>query len=242
MLSDNRNKVIYFAPHQDDELLTMGIDIASRIENGSEVYVVLCTDGSHSRIRTALGDGSFCEKCNEKHVFTLSVEEFIRSRDSEFLSSCSALGVKRENVLFEEKRITDGSLTPQNAEELIKKHLRLIGEDSTVCTIYPNDEKEQHHDHRNLGLAALKLKTDGVISHLELFEEPYVAKIVEHTKGSEPETVIACGNIAERIENALGAYSVFNPPDGRFAIGYHSVTLEMELLKKEKTLYRHIIE
>lgn len=233
-------KIIYFVPHQDDEVLTMGISIAMSVKDGCDVYVVLCTDGSCSRIRTVLNDGNVCEKCLNRHVFSLSLEDFIAARDREFLSSCTDLGVKKENIIIEENRITDGNLTVENARNVIIKHLEMLGRDSYVGTMYPNDESVQHHDHRNLGLAALKLKNEGKIGRLELMEEPYVAKTASHNPDDKPKKIKACADIESRLENAISEYSLFNPSEGRYAVGYHSVTNELELLKEEKTLYSHI--
>ncbi len=240
MAAKSEKKIIYFVPHQDDELLTMGIDIASCVEEGYEVFIVLCTDGSRSRIRELLNDKSRCEKCKSTHNFSLSVEEFVKARDREFFACCAALGVKNENILFDRKRITDSCLTEEKAKALIKKHLELLGKNCTVKTIYPNDAAIQHHDHRTLGLAAKELKDEGVIERLELMEEPYVATKVSHKKEDEPRIIKADGNISLKIKNAVSQYSLFNPEIGRFAIGYHSVTREMELLKTEMQLYKHI--
>ncbi len=237
---EKSKRIIYFVPHQDDEILTMGISIAMGVKNGFDVYVVLCTDGSRSRIRTVLNDGSICEKCLNRHVFPLSLEDFIAARDREFLSSCADLGVKRNNIIIEENRIKDGNLTEENARKIIVKYLDLLGRDSYVGTMYPNDASIQHHDHRNLGLAALKLKNEGKIGRLELMEEPYVVKEVNHNPADEPKKIKARADIESRLENAISEYSLFNPSKGRYAVGYHSVTNELELLKEEKTLYSHI--
>ncbi|MBE6836009.1 MAG: PIG-L family deacetylase [Ruminococcaceae bacterium] len=230
---------IYFVPHQDDELLTFGIDIALSVKEGFEVFVVLCTDGGGSRIRNILNDKSECSICHSLHAYPLSVDEFIKARDREIISSCASLGVKKENLIIEERRIADGSLDEERAKELIKKYLDYFGKDSFVSTMYPNDESVQHRDHRRLGLAALSLKNEGIIKHLSLDEEPYVYKKVTHSPDSEPERITASGEISKIIDEAIKAYSLFDPSQGRYAIGFHSVNKEMLLLKEEKTLYRH---
>ncbi len=242
MLKKPSNTVLYFAPHQDDELLTMGIDIAASVKNGYDVHVIICTDGASSNVRLRLGNREFCEQCHAQHVFDLTKEDFTATRDSELFGSCAALGVKRENIHFEEKRIVDGNLTLDAAKAIIKKYVELIDENSTVCTIYPNDPNVQHRDHRTLGLAASELKNEGEIRHLVLMEEPYVASEVEHAEGEEPTVFYAPDDIALQIEKAVSEYFLWNPENKRYAVGFHSVPEEMNRLITEKGLYYHTYE
>ena len=97
-MADVSNTIIYFAPHQDDELLSMGVDICNSLKKGKSVHVVLCTDGSGSSVKRKLNDGKSCNKHPGEHIYDLSEQEFIQARDTEFVASCLALGVKRENI------------------------------------------------------------------------------------------------------------------------------------------------
>lgn len=231
--------VLYFVPHQDDELLTFGIDIAEEIKNGSDVHIILCTDGASSGVRLRLNDGTQCEKCGERHIFPISVEEFIATRDAEFHGCCDALGVKKENRHLAENRIVDGSVSLENAKAVIKEYLAVFGADCTVCTMYPNPPEIQHRDHRTLGLAALELRQEGVIRHLKLMEEPYVAVIADHDPADPPTRIVASDDIADKIASAVESYFLWRPANKRYAIGFHSVPDEMHQLKTEKALYYH---
>lgn len=51
---------LFFSPHQDDEILSMGSAIIEHVEK-SDTHVILCTDGSKSVIRKVLDDGVLCE-------------------------------------------------------------------------------------------------------------------------------------------------------------------------------------
>ncbi len=242
MLTKPSNTVLYFAPHQDDELLTMGIDIAASVKNGYDVHVIMCTDGSSSNVRLRLGNREFCEQCHEQHVFDLTKEDFTATRDQELFGSCDALGVKRENVHFPDERIVDGNVTLERAKEIIKDFVEKIDPDCTVCTIYPNAPEAHHKDHRTLGLAAVELYNEGVIKHLVTMEEPYVAVEVEHKKGEEPEIFYAPDDIAKQIEKAVASYFLWDPKNKRYAVGFHSVPNEMNQLITEKALYYHTYE
>ena len=236
------NTVLYFVPHQDDELLTFGIDIANSVKDGCDVHVIVCTDGASSNVRLRLGNREFCTQCGEQHVFDLTREDFTATRDREFYGSCAALGVKSENIHMEDERIVDGQLTVEEAKRIMKKYIALLGEDSTVCTMYPNPPEIQHKDHMRLGMAAKELKDEGVIKHLVLMEEPYVAIIAEHKKNDEPILVYAPDDIAQQIEKAVSEYFLWKPQEKRYAVGFHSVPDEMNQLITEKGLYYHICD
>ena len=242
MRKNKTKTVLYFVPHQDDELLTFGIDIANSVKDGCDVHVIVCTDGSSSNVRLRLGNREFCTQCNEQHVFDLTKEDFTATRDREFFGSCAALGVKKENIHFADERIVDGNITLDGAKDIIKTFVDRIDADSTVCTIYPNDPKEQHRDHRTLGLAAAELYKEGAVKHLVLMEEPYVAVAVDHADGEEPKIFYAPDDIAQQIEKAVSEYFLWDPKNKRYAVGFHSVPNEMEQLKTEKGLYYHTYE
>ena len=93
-------KILYFTPHQDEELLASGPDISKETKiNSDNVYVYLCTDGSSSGVRRNLNDGN--ENCilhKGKHCYELDRKEFSKARNREFYLSLKALGVKKENI------------------------------------------------------------------------------------------------------------------------------------------------
>lgn len=236
----HKKKIIYFAPHQDDELLTMGIDICTSISKNQEVYVVLCTDGSKSNVRKILNNGKTCSKHEGVHHYELSTEEFIQARDREFLGSCLALGVPAANVHLPEKRAIDGSLSVGEAENILRTYLSQLGEDAVVCTISPNNGPAQHRDHKALGIAAENLLNKGVIRELKLFIEPYHSKKVFDNPRlllDYPHMQRASGTITKKIREATASYSCWNPAQKQYAVGYHSVTTEFNDFLQEMISY-----
>ena len=59
---------VYLAPHQDDELTNLGVDICRDAAEGAEVWCLLFTDGSSSFVREFLGNGQECSLHPGKHV------------------------------------------------------------------------------------------------------------------------------------------------------------------------------
>lgn len=238
-----RKTMLYFCPHQDDELLSMGIDICSSILKKHDVHVVLCTDGSKSIVRKTLNNGKLCSKHEGSHTYNLSVEEFIRARDQEFMGSCTALGVKPANIHIPENRDIDGSLSVKNAEDIIKHFLSVYGEDAIVCTISPTNGPAQHRDHKALGKAADNLLNRGILKEVRFFVEPYhFAQIAENPRliPVDPTIRKASPRIQDAIKKAIQSYSYWNPGEQRYAVGYHSVSTEFNDFLESMTSYSFV--
>ena len=90
--------VLYFIPHQDDELLTMGIDIVNSVNLGMDVHVILCVNGSKSSVKKTLNNGKTCSFHKNKHTYDLIFRDFVSARDREFIESCICLGIPISNI------------------------------------------------------------------------------------------------------------------------------------------------
>lgn len=231
---------LYFVPHQDDELLTMGIDICNSIAKGWNVHVILCTDGSRSRIRHRLNDKKSCSNHAGTHCHALGIPEFIHARDLEFIASCQALGVPRDHIHIPKNRAVDGCVRQKDIEDIFLYYLDQFDSDVLVCAIASNNGSGQHSDHKILGTVAETLLTQGKIKKLRAFIEPYQwRKIRDNARGIPvaPYTVTAFGRNAQKIVQAVDAYSLWAPESGRYAVGLHSVTTEFQDFLKEKRNY-----
>lgn len=230
--------LLYFAPHQDDELLTMGIDIARRVKQGYDVHVILCADGSKSAVRGTLGNGKTCKKHPGTHDYDLSPEAFIHARDREFTDSCLALGVAPDHIHIPADREVDGQVRTSAVEKMMLRYLEQLGKYALICTISPGNGAKQHRDHKAVGRAAENLLKQGKVRRIRLFIEPYH---YEQTRQAprmvpvEPYADQAHGEICQRIRQAVGAYQLWNPEQERYAVGYHSVTTEFDQFLSEKT-------
>lgn len=234
---------LFLLPHQDDELLSMGAFASNVLGNERDkAYAVLCTDGSSSGVRRVLADGQTCGKHADKHVYNMDAEHFADARDKEFLGSCQALGFRPSQVVFHPKRAKDGSLSVEHAEKMILSFLHAFdfGKEAVVCTMSPLVGGGQHSDHRNLGRAALNLFERRKIDKLLLFVEPYC---VDEFKRNNPKIALSeCGARGDSVKNlqrAIESYSLWNPDEGRYAIGYHSVTSDFDDFMRNPVSYFH---
>ena len=235
-----RKSILYFAPHQDDELLSMGIHICSSVRKKLDVHVILCSDGSKSIVRNILKNRKTCSKHEGMHQYDLTIEEFIQARDREFIDSCLALGVKRENIHIPINRNVDGFVNTTQIENLMTHFVALYGKDSVICTLSPTNGTSQHQDHKALGLAAERLLNRGVVGEVNFFIEPYhFTQIVDNARliPIEPTIKPASVNDKMHIKKAIDAYSYWNPDEQRYACGYHSVTTEFNDFFREPKCY-----
>lgn len=237
--------LLYFSPHQDDELLTMGIDISKAIRRGDSVHVFLCTDGSRSIVRKVLKDGQTCSKHSGSHIYALTADQFVKARDREFTDSCLALGLKNENIHILENRSIDGSLTVESAKEVIRNNISVIDSSAVICTISPDNGGMQHRDHKSLGEAARQLFYEGIIKELHLFVEPYLFETVKLNARQipvDPTVTKANSKISRQIRQAIASYSKWDPDNGRYAVGYHSVTNEFDDFLKTQSNYYFVLK
>jgi len=243
-MADKKDIVLYFSPHQDDELLTMGVDICKTcLLPNKEVHIVLCTDGSKSPARQRLNSNKICQIHHQIHNYNLSEEEFIKARDCEFIASCTAMGIPLENIHIYEKRAVDGSLSVEYAKEIIKHFVSIYGKDVEIRTIAPfRFGRYQHEDHYNLGLAAKALLKERFFKKSKFFIESY-----HYPKGKRKFVLSLFFNmqkeeisdeIRSKIERVIQqSYTCWKPEEKRYAIGYHCVTDIFEYYKNNIASY-----
>ncbi|MBR0144228.1 MAG: PIG-L family deacetylase [Clostridia bacterium] len=220
---------VYLAPHQDDELTNLGVDLCREVSEGKEVWCLLFTDGSSSFVREFLGNGEKCPLHPGRHVYRMDRAGFALARDREWRESLAAMGLPAERAVVPEGRAVDGSLTKEQAKELLLRFL--AGKNDarvTLKTIMPVTGCRQNPDHTNLGKAAEELFREGGADGLELFFEPILTgKNCPEERDLtrvEPEN----GEQRKKLEKAAAAYGRWDPAHGFFAVGHHSVKGEFD--------------
>lgn len=77
---------IFYAPHQDDEILGMGGAIATALKNGHPAFIVLITDGRNIMQLKLM---------QEEGLPVRTIADQVAARNREFLACARALGVNR---------------------------------------------------------------------------------------------------------------------------------------------------
>ena len=237
---------IYFAPHQDDELIVLGVDIAHQTEiDQKNTHVWLCTDGSASCVHRCLADGSQdCTLHTEPHHFQMTSQEFTAARDREYTLSCRSMGVLPENIHISPLRRKDQGLTVEAAEAIMLDAISQFptGEPVVIHTLSDfYAHRKQQDDHRNLAIAARNLLLAGKVQKVVLaLEYEALVNCRETFPDTEFTDLHADPKEYEKLAAAAGAYRRWAPEEGFYAVGYHSCQHEfVALLKDPRTVLHH---
>jgi LmbE family N-acetylglucosaminyl deacetylase len=115
-------KVLVFAPHQDDETLGCGGYIATAVQNGAKVKIVLVTDGNKRKLKNF--------------------------RYQEFKTATAKLGVPDSDLMF--LNYQDSSLQRQDQNQLKAKFTEVIDSEKPDVIISPHF-RDAHPDHATVG-------------------------------------------------------------------------------------------
>jgi LmbE family N-acetylglucosaminyl deacetylase len=121
-------RALILAPHADDEAIGCGALIARKAAAGTEVVIVIASDGRASKRAAELGG-----------------DELARLRRTEAIDAASALGVPQEAVRFLD---FEDSTLDQNRTPLLQAITR-VAEEVQPDEIY-SPHADQHDDHRAL--------------------------------------------------------------------------------------------
>lgn len=227
--------ILYIVPHQDDEILSYGVDIRNELSHGRQVHLILLTRGEDSGARDILNGAVYCHVHNKYHnpskesykAGTLTPDEFAGARTDEFFRASRALGVPNANI--HTNFIPPGQYYGIVVRGIIEKYLSL----------YPNADVrtfswfDEHSAHALLGRVVQGMQSDGV---LQRYQAKYFISINTDRFYKFPKPM---ATIMNRIENpndvqylrsAIGEYKRFDPRNGYYAVGYHSVSIQFDSL------------
>lgn len=223
--------VVYFVPHQYDEVLTLGGSIMNHALSGHEVKVVLCTDGRGSIVKNTLNDGGTCTKNNagieDRHNIVLDDSGFIAARDREFIASCKALGVLEKNIIIPKNRVVNRpTVSDMNAkvkefENVIKDYIK---PEWKIKAITPFGGANQQKEHTALGIAVYNICSQKGVKDLRYYINPYILKEYTGQGGSYYNESFELNSVGgNKIKSALTKYGIWNTKEFFYSIGYHSV-------------------
>ena len=223
--------IVYVAPHQDDETLSMGSSIRRHLEavdaHGDpvhDVHVLLLTAGSGSGAQPATG---------------LDDDAFSATRDDELYRACRALGVRFGNVHFATDRaVGDLALTVEEAQAAIAAFV--AEHPGAWVKTYTNRPAEgRHPDHLHTGQAAVNLLEAGVLDPgtLRLYVEPWLITQFRAVNsvaiGAERTATVS------RVQRAFDEYGDADRPGSKYGIGYLSVGGTFRSLRPDPVNYWH---
>ncbi|WP_335870586.1 PIG-L deacetylase family protein [Bacillus sp. 2205SS5-2] len=212
----NPKTSIFYSPHADDEVLSLGSAILHQINQGNEVVVVLLSKGEASSSFTSI---------NEKLVSTaknpITRQEFGNARVKEFKNSVDELGIQLENTYTYD--LPDGQITKEEVIKIIQE----------MSVLYPSASHhtlsylDPHSDHANAGLALKSVQESGEVNSVRFY-----LPIQEFNKMKYKGTYYTPSNYKDAYFNGLNSYNIWDPKNGFYAIGYTSVQSYFQTAKK----------
>lgn len=222
---------IFFAPHQDDELLQMGVEIGRHVTADRPVTVICAGDGSASNALHALNGTVACGWHGYTHNPVAEGRAVMTGRNMgthrtvEQHSACAALRV----ATLVSGTLPEDGLTVEVWRELLLDHQwRVAGGGSVfVPTPWETTSGLGNPDHGNAGLAMQQLRAEG---HYASANDIWVAYTVFSRYWSMPGCPDGLtrgpGTDQERLRllAAADAYRAWSPWQGALGIGWqHSV-------------------
>ena len=218
--------IIFFSPHQDDETLFMGRVVAHHALVGREVHVILITDGATSSARHAInGDtlspwwGGYHYPEREGYAL-LSEATFSAARTAEWRSACGQLGVQPENL--HTVGLSESGLTVAAVEAVIEEYATLY----PTAGLYTMSWDDANGNHSACGNALRNLATADPTSYNDcrwLIKPENRANIPWAGTYTVPAQYVTQAN--RMVRAAALAYQAWNPAQGSYAVGWHSVGL-----------------
>ncbi|MGL6107204.1 cell wall-binding repeat-containing protein [Romboutsia sp.] len=241
-LFDNQNTskdVLFFIPHQDDEMLSFSTVIKQYVDKGFNVNVVLMTDGSWAGLEKVInGTNGVCKIHNVVHnpkkdgakVNGVSINTFTRAntvqcRNDEYTRALQKLGLRKDNIHISSFVQEDLGVKKDTTIKGMMEYLDKYPNAAVHTFYYSPFSKRTHTDHLGLGVAAKELYDNKKISKLYLHVEPYLAdEFIAKNKNVKLYAAYPSTNAEKNsIIEGLKEYMVWQPKDGKYAIGYHSV-------------------
>lgn len=238
--------IVFYVPHQDDDLVFMWLVIIHHILAGRRVIIVLCSDGSTSKIRDALNGKTSngywpggWHYPDREGIPYLDPQAFARARDREFVAGLLAMGVREEDIYLE--RDTRGpTLNVDQAKERILKFAALYPK-AGHYTMWWGD---QDVTHSALGTALRQLATS-TDPATRLADCRWIVRRSEGPTAPGAVQYTVPADVREKAHNlalcAIEAYRSFVPdlePDpeknrGRYAVGPHSVAADFAAVEAD---------
>jgi LmbE family N-acetylglucosaminyl deacetylase len=201
-----RDTVIFYSPHEDDEVLSMGELIADYVRRGWRVEVVLVTDGGASGARVKIN-----RTLAAMSLPPLSRPAFVNAREREFVAALARLGVSATHVHFAGWQ--DSHLTVAEAAATIGSYAAQFPGALHITM----SEWDVNPDHSRLGMALAQLSPTNAARWV-VFHRYWASATFRQSCVfvDVPITVAA-------VRAAAAVYARWDPVGGWYAIGVKSV-------------------
>lgn len=245
------NIVIYFVPHADDETLTFSVPILNDLRAGKKVYLVLMSHGELSVARDVIngvydqqspygteGTRVYCKWHGRYHdpleegYSNLSLEEFGNVRVQDFYRSAQMLGIPTNRIKV--MPLPNEQFTYTQVHSLFRRYAQW----------YPNAElktmsqADRHKDHAMAGKVLNDMYRRGEIKKRPTF---FVSVYTDRFSGVHVpgyQLYLSDPSDTAKVLKAIEVYKTWNPTEGYFGTGYHSVPSQFDSM--ESNIYTKV--
>jgi N-acetylmuramoyl-L-alanine amidase len=257
-LQPTKRPVLYVVPHQDDEILSYGVDIRNELSRGRQVQIILLTRGEDSGSRDIVNgqydNESYNANLSGKKIYcqihqtyhnpikenyrdgSLTTDEFANARTEEYYRALKALGVPVNNIHTE--FIPVGQYSGKAVSAIIEKYL----EDYPNSDVRTFSSIDYHSAHALLGRVVEGMKNNGTLQKYQA--KHFVSIYTDRFSSIKKPTDTVINRIQNQedlqfLDNAIATYERFDPRNGYYAIGYHSVKSQFDALGKNPYVNSH---
>ncbi|WP_176392133.1 PIG-L family deacetylase [Marininema halotolerans] len=244
--------VIYLVPHADDETLTYGVDIQKERQRGRPIYLILFSQGEESIAREVLnghydhqsvnknrvGEPILCRwhgrihSPNEEHFAdgSLSRKEFGKARIRDFYRVAKVLGIPSSHIRT--YSLPNDHFTPSQVQSVIDSALKKFpGADFRTMSPY-----DVHPDHALIGkelanaIQTNKISASQVHYFVSIYTDRFAKVDIPFKKHIS--TIKKGSKAYIRLVQSMDVYRDYDPKQGSYATGYHSVPKQFDALIK----------
>ena len=227
-----RHVDVFYTPHPDDETLSMGVLIAAAVGRGDRVIVVSLTDGRTTGAVTAIDSQLAAERRHRPGTppALLTEDEVAAARIGELRRATADLGVAAGDVFLAhlDGGGTDGGgvVTVAEAAAVIRAFAaRYPG--ATHVTM--SDAAERQQDHLDAGVALRQLLDVGIVTAAQWT----VSRLWWQLPVPRWSWALPTPADRSRVRRAALEYELWNPADGEYAVGFHSVRWQFAALAED---------
>jgi LmbE family N-acetylglucosaminyl deacetylase len=228
----DRKTVLFFIPHPDDEVLSMGMGIANQVWQGYNVYVIMLSHGEAVGVLEDINGDVFCRWHNMYHspqksgYPRLTTKDLADARVREYQYAVACLGVKPENTLIYD--LPDGKMNKEDIKEIMRYQLKEHPGAAVRSTSY----LDGHLDHRANGNALLDLYNSGEVKDARFYLSPALWN-------GKFGTIEANAQLTDMHKASLAVYKRWNPSSQIYGIGYHSIISLFDTVSSKLTSTYH---
>jgi LmbE family N-acetylglucosaminyl deacetylase len=253
---------IFYAPHADDEAIGLAMGIAEHKQANRPVYLVLVSSGHNSELLKIMNGQALCplsgrpgwENHPKYHNYNLTLDQLDFYRRAEFIQSGARLGVDKIFIL------NNGEAIPDRAFYSATEYPKAINTIKDFIKRYPNashklvsgirdriqlgNEWATNNTHVALYEAADQVRKEVPMINDFRFYRIYVYDNPDMNQASDKSdyVIYADQSLKNKQILALNEYKVFNPTQGRYALGYHSVPNLIDKAASNNYIYLDVIK